>query len=105
MKEWIGIIQFLLASAGHGVLVIRSHNWWYGTGLGRRTIDFIQLAHGLLFVAGPVSLWWVVSHSDPESWLLTQTELLIALYGFLCGLVALYFLGLTVWRLVRPKAA
>src|SRR6516165_496146 len=107
MSDWTTIIAFLAASAGHAIVVIYSHNWWYGSGLGRRTIDAIQLAHVPLMLAGPAAFWWLL-RPDNASWAalsITLANLVIAGYGVCCWLVALHFVGLTVWRRVRPKAA
>jgi predicted MPP superfamily phosphohydrolase len=106
--EIVGALLFLAACVGHALLVIASHNRWYGSGLGRRTMDVIQVAHVPLMLAGPVAFWQLTHPDDDSGWgrlVLTQTDLAIALYAGLCWLVVLYFLGLTVWRLVRPKPA
>jgi uncharacterized protein len=101
MNEWIRIIAFLGAVTGHAILTIRSHNWWYGSGLERRTIDVIQFGHILLMLAGPVAFWQLRDLSDETA---TLAQMAIGLYGIFCWLVVIFFLGLTVWRLVRPNA-
>jgi predicted MPP superfamily phosphohydrolase len=110
MSEWIAALLFLAAAAGHAVLVIGSHNRWYGTGLHRKVIDVIQLGHGLLFLAGPVALWWFWRLSRHEgapegSQTFSFIEIALSLYTVVCWLALLGFLGLTAWRLVRPKPA
>jgi predicted MPP superfamily phosphohydrolase len=91
--DWFDALQFLAAVIGHGLLVTRSHNWWYGTGLGRRTIDFIQYGHALVLLAGPVAFLWL------RDWPAVRV------YAALCWLVVGYFALLTLWRLVRAKPA
>jgi predicted MPP superfamily phosphohydrolase len=98
MSDWVAALLFLGSVAGHGLLVLRSHNWWYGTGLGRRTIDAIQLVHFLLLLAGPVAFWQLFERDWPA-----LLSIALGLYAGFCWLVVFFFLGLTVWRLVRPK--
>jgi predicted MPP superfamily phosphohydrolase len=110
MNEWIEVLLFLAAVAGHAVLVIGSHNRWYGTGLHRKVIDVIQLGHGLLFLAGPVALWWfwrlaLRREAREGGSALSLTETALGIYFVICWLALLYFLVLTVWRLVRPNPA
>jgi predicted MPP superfamily phosphohydrolase len=107
MIEWTGLLLFLAAVTGHGVLVIGSHNRWYGTGLPRRVIDAIQGAHALLLLAGPVVLWLVVGFD--LSPLLRPSHfpglLPAAAYAYLCWCALALFVAITTWRLVRPKPA
>src|SRR5687768_16945424 len=56
---------FAAASVGHACLMVRSHNGWYGSFLGKRTVDVIQVLHGLLTLAGPAFLWHL-SGFDPR---------------------------------------
>jgi predicted MPP superfamily phosphohydrolase len=112
MSEWIAVLLFLAAVAGHAALVIGSHNRWYGTGLHRKVIDVIQLGHGLLFLAGPVALWWfwrLNLHRGPSEAegipVPSTTEIVLFLYSVVCWLALLGFVGLTAWRLVRPQPA
>jgi predicted MPP superfamily phosphohydrolase len=107
MSEWIGRFLFLTAVAGHAILVIGSHNRWYGSGLHRKVIDVIQTSHALLMLAGPAAFWLLVGFD--LSPLLRPWEsphlLPIAVYAYLCWAAVLGFLLITAWRVVRPKAA
>src|SRR5215475_4908771 len=100
MSEWIGAALFLAAVAGNGILVIRSHNFWYGSGLDRRLIDAFQVMHVLLMLAGPAALW--LAFGFDLSPLLRAPEWTPAgLCAYFCWLVVLYFLLVTVRRLTR----
>jgi predicted MPP superfamily phosphohydrolase len=48
---------FLAACLGHLVLLVTSHNWWYGQPFSKQVGDRLHLLHGVLFVTGPVVLW------------------------------------------------
>ncbi len=50
------ILLFAGACLGHLVLMILSHNWWYGLALPRKAGTIIHLIHALLIVAFPVAL-------------------------------------------------
>src|SRR5215475_2723775 len=104
MSEWIGAALFLAAVAGHAVLVIRSHNHCYGSGLGRRAVDTLQMVHVVLMLAGPVALWLAFGF-DLSPLLRAADYSPAALYAYLCWLVLAFFVPLTVWRLIRPKPA
>jgi predicted MPP superfamily phosphohydrolase len=56
----IAVVLFAHAVIGHFALVLRSHNYIYGTGLGRRTIDVLQVLHGLVCLSGPIVFWYVM---------------------------------------------
>jgi hypothetical protein len=106
-RGWSHALFFLGACAGHAILVIRSHNYWYGSGLGKRAIDALQMGHFLLLLAGPAAFGWLF-FPDDSGWgalNLTQTGLVIALYGLICWLAVVYFVLLTLWRYFRPKPA
>jgi predicted MPP superfamily phosphohydrolase len=104
MSDWIGVALFLAAAAGHALLVFRSHNYWYGSGLSRRAVDALQLAHVPLMLAGPAALWLAFGFDLRP--LLREPRLdIAALYAYLCWLVVPLFVVLTAWRLVRPKPA
>lgn len=53
----LGMALLFLACLGHFVLVLGSHNWWYGQGLHKHVVRAIQAVHALVFLAGPVVLW------------------------------------------------
>jgi predicted MPP superfamily phosphohydrolase len=54
----LGVVLFAVATVGHLCLVVISHNWWYGGHLPKPFGDVVQMVHGLLFLAGPVALYW-----------------------------------------------
>lgn len=89
----MGYFLFFAATVGHTVLMIRSHNWWYGSSLGRRTVDALQLLHGLLTLAGPV-VFYCLFGWDPLSlfnWelLYSPGHALMQGYLFVCWMMAL----------------
>lgn len=47
---------FAGACLGHLVLMIVSHNWWYGLAMPRRTGMMIHVIHGLLILAFPLTM-------------------------------------------------
>ncbi len=108
MMEWIGITLFLLAVAGHGVLVIASHNRWYGTGLPHKVIDLIQLAHALLLLAGVIAFVRLIGLDFTpllRPGQVPQHLLPLAAYVYLCWFAVFAFVVLTVRRLLRGKPA
>jgi predicted MPP superfamily phosphohydrolase len=52
------LLLFAGAWLGHMVLMIVSHNWWYGLPLPRHSGTIIHLVHGLPIVAFPLALLW-----------------------------------------------
>jgi predicted MPP superfamily phosphohydrolase len=99
------LLLFAGACLGHLVLMIASHNWWYGLPLPRWAGDVIHLTHGLSIVAFPVAMVWAFGW-DLAGLPLPATEFtaahLVTLYVLLCVLVG--FVGLplnTLARLVR----
>src|SRR5207248_2499970 len=96
------------ASVGHGILCIFSHNWWYGSALNRHAMDVMQYLHALVAVAGPIAIWWFFGFdltvvfrlaSEPLGWI-------GGAYLVLCWTSCFVLLpSITVWCLVRPKAA
>jgi predicted MPP superfamily phosphohydrolase len=89
----LGAVLFMAAVLGHGLLVIRSHNYWYGSGLPRGAGVIIKLTHVAMMLAGPLAFL-----TEPDS---TQ----VVIYAAVCWCVLVYFVGLTVWRLTRRKPA
>jgi predicted MPP superfamily phosphohydrolase len=86
---------------GHLVLMIVSHNWWYGLALPRHSSTFIHLGHGLLILAFPLLLVWSFGATldDAPSRFVTG---LMTNYLYLCLVVGFIALPLnTVMRLRR----
>jgi predicted MPP superfamily phosphohydrolase len=56
VKDHVMLLALLFAGAclGHLVLMVASHNWWYGQPLPRHFGKVAHLTHGAAFVAGPV---------------------------------------------------
>jgi predicted MPP superfamily phosphohydrolase len=96
----------LLAGAclGHLVLMIVSHNWWYGQPLPHRAGTVIHLVHGLLILAFPAALVWAYGWdlaglpwaSSPWGW-----PQLVTLYVLVCAVVG--FIGLPLNTLRRQR--
>lgn len=76
---------------GHLVLMIVSHNWWYGLSLPRHASKFIHLGHGLLILAFPIALVWCFfsGTDDVPPRLLMELMTTYALVCFFVGFVAL----------------
>jgi predicted MPP superfamily phosphohydrolase len=105
LSPWLLVLLFAGACLGHLVLMIVSHNWWYGLALPRYSGTIIHLGHGLLIVAFPLALGWAFGwdlHDLP--WLsseFTWTQL-ATLYVLVCIAVGCIALPLnTVVRLLR----
>jgi predicted MPP superfamily phosphohydrolase len=98
---------FAAACLGHLVLVVASHNWWYGQPLPHGTGKPIHLIHGLLVVAFPVALaltWG--PHLDGLFALSSAAagQRLLALYVGLCLAAGLGgFPLITIARLLRRE--
>ncbi len=54
------LVWFIGAWLGHLVLMIISHNWWYGLALPRHSGTIIHLVHGLLILVFPLILTFPV---------------------------------------------
>jgi predicted MPP superfamily phosphohydrolase len=101
------------ACLGHLVLMIISHNWWYGQALPRHSSKFIHLIHGLLILAFPTALIWAFGCDlaglppllSPFSGTGEGEEVwpqFLTLYVVLCAALGLVALPLnTVLRLLR----
>ncbi len=105
LSPWLLVLLFAGACLGHLVLMIVSHNWWYGLALPRYSGTIIHLGHGLLIAAFPLLLGWAFGwdlHDLP--WLsseFTWTQL-ATLYVLVCIAVGCIALPLnTVVRLLR----
>ena len=95
------LLLFVAACLGHIVLMVSSHNWFYGLPLPHWVTDGIHLLHGLLVLAFPPLLWWNLSCLFDFA---TFGGAVLSAYVILClaaALVALPFV--TVMRLTRPK--
>jgi uncharacterized protein len=100
------LLLFAAACLGHLVLMIASHNWFYGQAMPRRLTDVFHVLHGGLVLAFPVLLWraagWDLSglfHSAMLGGVLTA-------YVVLCWVAAFVLLPLnTAFRVLRPRPA
>ena len=99
------VLLFAGACLGHLVLMIVSHNWWYGLPLPRQAGNFIHFGHGLLILAFPLALGWNFGwdlHALPWPSSGFGWQELVTLYVLLCCLVGFVDLPLnTVARLLR----
>lgn len=99
------IALFAGACLGHLVLMIVSHNWWYGLAMPRGAGSIIHLIHGLLILAFPVmvigAFGWDLAYLPPLSSELAWPWLLVA-YMIFCAIVGCVALPLnTASRLLR----
>lgn len=104
------IFLFLTASLGHCILIIASHNWWYGMPLNRHLTDVVQIAHGLLMLAGPILFLTFVGLDPRPLYTSDATQcplsLITAGYVALCWPTALLiFPAITVARHLRHVKA
>src|SRR5579875_3255866 len=96
---------FAGACLGHLVLMILSHNWWYGLPLSRHAGSVIHLVHGLLILAFPPALGWAFGWHLQE--LPTPTSeftyvQLATLYVLVCNAIGFFALPLnTLIRCLR----
>lgn len=97
------VLLFFVAFVGHAVLVFRSHNWWYGTALGRTTIDMLQFQHAVILFGGPALFVWGFGFDvRPLFEERDAGRLLLAVYVVLCWFAAVVMLPLvTVARHCR----
>src|ERR1700676_4565279 len=97
------LLLFAAACLGHLVLMVASHNWFYGLPLPRRVTDVIHALHALLVLAFPVVLWRVAGW-DPSG-LFAGGPVLTA-YVVLCWIAGLGALPpITAYRVFRAKPA
>jgi predicted MPP superfamily phosphohydrolase len=100
------LLLFAGALVGHLVLLVASHNHWYGKPLPPLLTDAVQLLHGFLVLAGPLVFVWAGGF---DLWPLVLepngiTGWLLAIWLVLCWLAA--FVGLpidTLLRVLRPR--
>ena len=99
------LVVFVGACLGHLVLMIVSHNWWYGQPLPHRAGTIIHLVHGLLIVAFPLALVYAFGWDlDGLPWLSSAFDWrqLVTLYVLICAALGLIALPLnTLVRLLR----
>jgi hypothetical protein len=98
---------FLGASLGHLILCIFSHNWWYGSALGRRAMDGVQWLHGLAVLAGPIVFWWLFDFDLLAALRLSTLgapEWATAAYIVVCWAACFVILPVvTAWHCFRPS--
>ncbi len=107
MSDAMKALLFAGATLGHVALLIRIHNWFYGSGLGRRAVDVMHLIHGLLALAGPI-LFWNVAGLDLASLFSADDpgRLLLAGYVAVCWLTGFVLAPtITIARLVHRCSA
>lgn len=103
-------VLFLLATFGHGLLSVFSHNYWYGQPLHRHVTDAIQFVHFWLALAGPILFWILVGFDLTPLFCNLQSasigQYLGAGYVGLCWLSAIIiFPWITIVRLQRSPQA
>jgi predicted MPP superfamily phosphohydrolase len=96
---------FTTACLGHLVLMIGSHNWFYGSNWPKRAGDVVHFLHALLVLAFPpvclLALGWHLEGLFDAASLRGPLAPLIV-YVWLCVPAALVWLpAVTVWRLCR----
>ena len=98
-----------LACLGHLVLMIGSHNWFYGLRLPKWAGDVVHLTHALAVLALPAGLLvgWGWGLDGLFAWPPTCTvHALVLAYLAVCLAVALLWLpGVTLFRLLRRPPA
>jgi predicted MPP superfamily phosphohydrolase len=99
------LLLFAGACLGHLVLMIVSHNWWYGLPLPRGTGTIIHLVHGLLILAFPLGMLWAFGCDLAGLTLVSSTfswPQLVASYVVVCAVIGFIALPLnTARRLLR----
>ena len=101
------LLLFFAACLGHLVLMVGSHNWWYGLPMPRRFTDLFHLLHGALTAAFPPMLWWAAGWGLSGLFHVgTVGGALLTAYVCLCWVAAFVLLPLvTARRLLRPRPA
>ncbi len=103
----LNLVLFAGASLGNVVLMVSSHNWWYGGTLSKTAGKVMHLVHGLLALAGPAAFFYFFGTAPgylppPDD----PALLPLAVYQAVCvpfGLVV--FPAVTLYRLLRPRPA
>jgi uncharacterized protein len=100
-------LLFFGACLGHLMLMVVSHNWWYGQALSKRVGDAFHLAHGLLVAGFPPALYLGWGPNLAGLWDLSSApwwQQALAGYVALCLVLAFVALPLnTVRRLLRRE--
>jgi uncharacterized protein len=94
------LLLFIAACLGHLVLMVTSHNWFYGLpSLPHWMTDAIHLLHGLLVLAFPPLLWWNLSALFDFG---TVGGAVLSVYVILCCAALAALPVVTALRLRRP---
>jgi len=98
---------FAAACLGHLVLMIASHNWFYGLPLPRRVTDVFHLLHGGLVLAFPLVLWYAAGWDLSGLFRFDAAGgAVLAAYVVVCWVAAFVLMPLnTALRLFRPRPA
>ena len=101
------LLLFAAACLGHLVLMVGSHNWWYGLPMPRWMTDIFHLLHGALVLAFPPLLVWAAGWDLSGLFDFgTVGGAALAAYVVACWGAAFVLLPLvTARRLLRPRPA
>jgi predicted MPP superfamily phosphohydrolase len=97
-----------LACLGHLVLMIGSHNWFYGLRHPKWLGDLVHVSHAVLVLALPVGLilGWGWALDGLLAWPACDMHALVLAYLGVCWLTALVWLpAITIYRLVKKRPA
>jgi uncharacterized protein len=95
------LLLFVAACLGHIVLMVASHNWFYGLPLPHWVTDAIHLLHGLLVLAFPPLLWWNQALIFDFG---TLGGAALSAYVVLCWTAAFVLLPINItFRMMRPR--
>jgi predicted MPP superfamily phosphohydrolase len=107
MTSLLWAVLFAAACLGHLILMIGSHNWFYGLRMPKWGGDVVHVLHALLVVAVPVGCFAACGGQPDSLFHLGGPLTLLApvtLYLWLCVLVAVVWLpAVTVSRLRRRE--
>src|SRR5213078_3236104 len=107
MLSFVHLVILAGACLGHLVLMVGSHNWFYGLRLPKKVGSVVHLVHGALVLAFPA--WLVVCWGSDPAGLFDLTSApwwqgTVVLYLIVCELAGLIFLpAVTVYRLLRRE--
>jgi predicted MPP superfamily phosphohydrolase len=104
------LFLFAAACLGHLVLVVPSHNWWYGLPLSKKVGDVAHLAHGFWFAGGVIGLYLLAGGLDLTTLFAASSDVswrpVVASYVVLCWAAAgLLLPAVTTYRLLRAQPA